>query len=108
MNGPLAGCGGSEPPCHSLGVGGLTIRSGDLDATYASLVGAAAKTPGAGVRVLPGDPDHSFLMRKLRGTQSPDEGAPMPKPHGIRNEWQQLPADELELVRCWIAGGAQH
>jgi hypothetical protein len=51
------------------------------------------------VRVLPGEPDRSFLVRKLEGP-GPGEGEPMP-----RNA-PPLEQYERELVRRWIEDGA--
>ncbi len=75
-------------------------------ATWNQLVDVPAYTAGGGTRVIPGDPAHSFLYEKLTDTQGPSEGSPMPK-NGLTNGWNELPASELEMVRCWIAGGAK-
>jgi hypothetical protein len=88
--------------CHGVNqAGGLQLLP---ESAYANLVGVLATNPaarGAGVlRVLPGDPDASFLVRKLMGTLGPLEGDSMPRV-GTR-----LPAAQLELVRRWIAAGA--
>jgi hypothetical protein len=88
--------------CHGAGqAGGLQL----LPATaYANLVGVLAANPAArdaGVlRVAPGDPGSSFLLRKLTGTLGPAEGLPMPR-LGSR-----LAPAQRELVRRWIAAGA--
>jgi hypothetical protein len=51
--------------------------------------------------VEPGDPDQSFLMRKLDAlSPSSEVGAPMP--YGYR----PLAEDEVEMLRQWIARGA--
>jgi hypothetical protein len=96
-----------DTSCATLSCHG-TARAGALDlrpgAAYASLVGVLADNPvarAAGtLRVLPGDPERSFLLAKLRGTLGPDEGTPMPQVGGT------LPAGRIELVRRWIAAGA--
>lgn len=89
--------------CHSA-----TGRRGDLvltpDQAYQALVNVpaaneAAKAKGK-VRVVPGKPDDSFLVQKLT-TPAADEGARMP--YG----GDALPAQDLELVRAWIAAGAK-
>jgi hypothetical protein len=87
---------------HILG-GGLDLND---ENAWASLVNVPAVANPAKVRVVPGDVEGSFLWQKLNDTQTEDEGAPMPNGDGIR--WQQLPPAQLELVRCWIAGGAQN
>lgn len=88
--------------CHGAGnAGGLTLAAG---AARANLVGVppsngAALAAGL-LRVAPGDPDRSFLLRKLAGTLGPDEGQSMPRVGA------QLPPALIDLVRRWIAAGA--
>ena len=88
--------------CHGAGnAGGMTLAAG---AAYANLVGvppsnSAALAAGL-LRVAPGDPDRSFLLRKLEGALGPDEGQPMPRVGA------QLPPALIDLVRRWIAAGA--
>jgi hypothetical protein len=102
---PLSGCAGLEPPCHNFNAGSLKIDPSNDAATWAQLVGVPAYIMGAGVRVVPGDPAHSFLYRKLTNDLTPSEGSPMPK-SGLANGWNELPASEIEMVRCWILAGA--
>jgi hypothetical protein len=88
--------------CHgAAAAGGLALTP---DRSLASLVGVAASNPdarAAGVlRVVPGDPEVSFLLRKLTGRLGPGEGEPMPR------VGERLPAATLDLVRRWIAAGA--
>jgi hypothetical protein len=88
--------------CHGAsGAGGLTLAG---DAAYRNLVGVPATNPAAHdaglLRVVPGDPDSSFLMQKLRGALTAGEGTPMPQV-GF-----PLSAARVELVRRWIAAGA--
>lgn len=83
--------------------GGLILDRGD---PRSQLV-AVQSSYGAGIfLVIPGDPGHSFVWRKLTDDLAPGgmEGSPMPQ--GDVMHWVPLPADQLELVRCWIAGGA--
>lgn len=106
---PLSGCGGFEPPCHKLAAGELRIDPNDPAMTFAALVNVDTTIVGAGKRVVPGDPVKSFLYRKLIDDLGPDDGAPMPEPGGLANPmWNQLPQDEIDIVRCWIAGGAKN
>jgi hypothetical protein len=105
---PLSGCGGFEPPCHNVSAGSLHFKASDPDGTYAALVNVTSTIPGAGLRVAPGDAANSFLYRKLINVLTPDEGDPMPKPGGLAGAtWKELPADQIELLRCWIQGGAK-
>jgi hypothetical protein len=68
------------------------------------LVDVAASNPAAAAagkrRVVPGDPDASFLWHKLAGELHADEGARMPQ------VGRQLDPLELELIRSWIVAGA--
>jgi hypothetical protein len=106
---PLSGCGGFEPPCHKLSAGDFHLNPLDPNGTFAALVNVTSTIPGAGERVVPGDPSHSFLYRKLINDLTPTEGDPMPKPGGLMGAtWTELPADEIEILRCWILGGAKN
>jgi len=80
--------------CHGAAAsGGLTLEVGSA---YANLVGVPATNPAAHtaglLRVVPGDPDASFLLDKLTGMLTPDEGDPMPRVGG------PLPAARVDLV----------
>jgi hypothetical protein len=88
--------------CHGAAAsGGLTLATGSA---YANLVGVPATNPAAHaaglLRVVPGDPDASFLLDKLTGMLTADEGDPMPRV-GAR-----LPTAHIDLIRRWIAAGA--
>jgi hypothetical protein len=88
--------------CHgAAGAGGLMLTR---DVDLANLVGVQASNPVAAaaglLRVAPGDPDRSFLVRKLEGTLEAGEGDAMPQ-SGAR-----LRSDLIELIRRWIAAGA--
>lgn len=88
--------------CHGGGAaGGLELTPGR---SLASLIGVVASNPearAAGIlRVAPGDPESSFLLRKLTGSLIPGEGEPMPR------VGEPLPPAALDLVRRWIAAGA--
>jgi hypothetical protein len=52
------------------------------------------------LRVMPGDPDHSFLMSKLHDNLAAGEGKPMPF------NGAPLDAVTLNVVRAWIEAGA--
>jgi hypothetical protein len=83
--------------CHGAArAGGLALG----DDAFANLVGVApsnATARAAGLlRVAPGDPDGSFILKKLTGDLTPGEGDPMPQ-IGSR-----LPPASIDLVRRWI------
>lgn len=90
------------PTCHDA-----AGRSGNLDLSagqsYAALVGVepnldAAREDGL-LRVDAGDPENSFLLIKLEGPP-PVWGSRMPLTGAL------LSADEVALIRRWIAEGA--
>jgi hypothetical protein len=88
--------------CHGAGqAGGLVLTAGSA---YGDLVGVPATNPAAQaaglLRVAPGDPERSFLLDKLEGMLTPDEGDAMPR------VGSSLPASSIDLVRRWIAAGA--
>ncbi len=81
--------------CHGTAqMAGLDLRAG---ASFGSLVGVRAASAPI-LRVIPGDPDGSYLVIKLEGRQS--VGDPMP-PTGP-------PLDTIDLtnIRNWISQGA--
>lgn len=92
--------------CHSRtspeAPGGLEFDRGD---PHGQLAGVASSYAGI-YEVVPGDPGHSLLWRKVTNDLAPGgtEGAPMPL--GDPAHWVSLPPDQLETIRCWIAGGA--
>lgn len=51
------------------------------------------------VRVVPGNPDASFIIQKLEGTQALGERVPLFGPY--------LPQATIDVVRLWILNGAQ-
>jgi hypothetical protein len=87
------GCTGSS--CHGTArMAGLDLRTG---ASYGNLVGVRATSEPI-VRVIPGDPNGSYLVIKLEGRQSvgdrmPQTGAP-------------LDSIDLTNIRNWISQGA--
>ncbi len=104
-----ASCGGF-PTCHldpkrPFG-GGLDLTEGH---SYAHLVNIPAAIAPTKKLVEPGNVDDSFLWQKLTNridgapTGGP-EGNPMPFKEA--GNWTLPPANQLNLVRAWIAEGA--
>lgn len=95
------------PTCHASDAGGkLTML--EQGKAYAGLVGVVAMgmnmTAGATncadtglLRVKPGDPDNSLLVKKLEG--NPPCGMPMPV-------GGMLKPDQIMQIRTWIQNGA--
>jgi hypothetical protein len=84
--------------CHESvsGAAGLSLTPED---SYAELVAQPSQQLGSKLRVVPGDPKHSYLVRKLEGgagiigDQMPRLAPPLADP-------------QIEQVRLWITRGA--
>lgn len=91
------------PLCHDSAthVQDLNLEAG---AAYAQLVNVAPETAAASaaglLRVDPGHPENSFLVVKVAGKPPDGEGEQMPETGG------PLTAAEVQLIRDWIAQGA--
>jgi len=86
----LSGCHAGQFPNR-----GLRLQTGEA---YALLVNIPSQEVPALMRVLPGDPNNSYLVQKLEGTAA--IGAQMP-----RNGPPMSP-EFIAMVRRWIAEGA--
>ena len=77
--------------------GGMNLTH---DLAYDQLVGVASRTKPGATRVIPGDPDHSYIIRKVEGA-SGIEGRRMPNdgPPYLTN-------GQILILRRWIAIGA--
>ena len=121
----VGGCAGDGPPAGSSGSFGLiqqnifsngclesachnsTSRAGDLilepGLAYENLIGVLADNDNAASdglsRVVPGDPDNSFLIMKLEGTQG-DRGQRMPLGKTALSD------ADIGEIRNWILDGA--
>lgn len=85
--------------CHGGTAGGWSVIENEA-ATYDQLVGPSSTQCTGLARVEPGAPEKSALYLKARGGfGTVCRGKPMP-PDG------KLTAEQLELLRAWIAGGA--
>jgi hypothetical protein len=83
--------------CHAGATAPLGLR---LDAvnSYALLVGVASVQQPSLQRVEPGNPDDSYLIRKLEGTAG--TGGRMPL------DGTPLPQADIDVIRQWIIDGA--
>jgi hypothetical protein len=122
----LLGCGGSEPTadvqptladlqsavftpaCATSGCHDAATAAGELDLSttsrsYEGMVGVPSRNrvakENAWLMIKPGEPERSFLVRKLDGPGL-GEGDPMP------SETEMLSAYYRNLVVQWIAEGA--
>jgi hypothetical protein len=87
--------------CHSnVGrnpSGGMNLLSG---VSYASLVGVGSTGKPGAVRVVPGDPENSYILHKLEG-RSTIAGVRMPRGNG-----PYLTDGQLLVIKRWISNGA--
>jgi hypothetical protein len=95
----LGSRGGKCSYCHYPGA----VFEPDLTDPFHPERGAVGLPSAYGeVRVVPGDPDASFLVAKVATTQLPAAlGKPMPL------HFDRLTPDEQRIVREWIAQGAR-
>jgi len=92
----LPSCGFSA--CHGSGAGSAGLKL-TADESYQELVDVPSEQVPSVRRVVPGDPDSSYLMMKLLNSDGiVDEG--MPPPAG------GLSDKKIRSVRAWIAAGA--
>jgi len=85
------------PGCH----GGAAAQQGlrlDAGFAYANLINVASPRDASQVRVIPGNPDDSFIIHKLEGTQTLGDRMPDGGPY--------LQQSTIDVIRLWIANGA--
>jgi hypothetical protein len=92
----------SQRGCHAAGSPGGGLDLSTADASFAALVNGAVVNSVANqngwVLVKPGDPELSFLVRKI-GVPGLGEGAPMPYE-------EKLHPFYIALIEDWITAGA--
>ncbi len=88
---------GSQPPSGAL-PGAMNLSAGN---SFASIVNVPSLEQPGLMRVKPGDPDASYLIRKLEGTAG-ISGSRMPFGGPF------LDQATIDQVRSWIAAGAQN
>ena len=88
--------------CHTdagrTPVAGMVLRSG---VAHASLVGVPSSAKPGAIRVIPGDPENSYLIHKLEGRPG-IVGTPMPRGNVLLTEGQ------IRVIRRWIELGARN
>lgn len=78
--------------------GGMVLLQGRA---FQNLVGVASSGKPGATRVIPGDPDNSYLIKKLEG--APDiNGTRMPRGNVV------LEPGQILVIRRWIQQGAQN
>jgi hypothetical protein len=86
------------PGCH----GGAGAQQGlrlDPGFSAGNLINVASPRDSNLIRVVPGNPDGSFIIQKLEGTQSLGDRMPDGGPY--------LPQSTIDVIRQWIQDGAQ-
>lgn len=83
--------------CHAGASAPLGLRLNE-GSSYALLVNAPSAEVPSLQRVQPGNPDASYLIRKLEGTAAVGSRMPLNQP--------PLPAATIAVIRQWIANGA--
>lgn len=86
--------------CHSGFGAGLpgSMNLSSAQTTFAALVNVASVEVPTLLRVKPGDPDNSFVIHKIEGTQTAGQRMPAGGPF--------LDQATIDQVRAWIAAGA--
>lgn len=79
--------------------GGFNLRH---DLAYAALVGMAVREKAGAVRVIPGDPENSYVIAKLEGRPG-ISGERMPRTGG-----PYLTAGQITILKRWIELGAKN
>jgi hypothetical protein len=88
------------PICTACHTGGGAPQGLQLDAgvSASKLINVPVPRDTNLTRVIPGDPDHSFLINKLEGTQTIGARMPLGGPF--------LDPSTIAVIRQWIANGA--
>lgn len=79
---------------------GVNLRS--TASSYANLVGVESRAKAGAIRVIPGDPENSYLVHKLEGRQG-IVGERMPRTAG-----PFLTPGQMLVIRRWIELGARN
>lgn len=89
-----------NPSCIVCHAGASAPQGLRLDAanSFTNLVGVASREDSSFLRVMPGNPDLSYLIHKLEGSASVGEQMPFGGP--------PVPQSTINFVRQWITDGA--
>jgi hypothetical protein len=88
------------PICTACHTGASAPQGLRLDAgtSCANLINAHSPQDSSLIRVVPGNPNASFIIQKLEGTQTVGARMPFGGPY--------LPQSTIDVIRQWIATGA--
>ena len=87
--------------CHNAARPSANLNLAD-GSSYAQLVNIASTGKPGAVRVIPGDPDNSYLIQKIEGAPG-IVGQRMPRTTG-----PFLTPGQVLIIRSWIRQGAQN
>ena len=90
--------------CHTTAGGRVPPVGMDLGsaAAYSQLVNVPARNKAGAIRVIPGDPENSYLIHKLEG-RAGIAGVRMPM-----NSPAYLTEGQIRVIKRWIELGAQN
>lgn len=83
--------------CHGGGTVPFGLRL-DPGFSAGNLINVASPQDASRIRVIPGNPDASFIIQKLEGTQTLGDRMPQFSP--------PLPQPTIDVIRRWILAGA--
>lgn len=84
--------------CHKGGPSPAGMMSLERDEAHAALIDVPSSVVAGKIRVVPADPDASYVLEKLT--------APMPADGDTMPPNAPLEAERIDLVRQWIEAGA--
>jgi hypothetical protein len=90
------------PGCHGGGSAQFGLRL-DAGFSYGNLVNVASPRDASLIRVIPGNPDGSFIIQKLEGKRT--DGVPILGDR-MPDFGPYLPQSTIDVIRQWIANGA--
>jgi hypothetical protein len=79
--------------------GGLNLRH---DLAFANLVNVASRAKAGAIRVVPGDPENSYVIHKIEGRPGM-VGERMPRTGG-----PYLTSGQVSIIKRWITTGAKN
>jgi hypothetical protein len=86
--------------CHNAANAPFTANLSLAEGAYQSLVGAASTGKAGAIRVVPGNPDASYLLNKVLGTDIVGDRMPRLGPY--------LSDGQIRIIRRWIELGAKN
>jgi len=84
--------------CHAPGTAPFGLRLDDEALSAQLLINVASSEVPALLRVKPFDPDNSYIIHKIEGTQAGGERMPLKR--------TPLSVEQIQIIRDWITDGA--